>query len=179
MFNWISSLGNLLLWYRSSDRSVRLMTITNPGAGAATVIPGDLIGEACTFSEAGARLFLAFFHTDEQGEGASGCRVLTYQGSSFVSDLAFLPPLTYFPPDPTEPGPGNVTAGLHNLGYRVEYRSGFITRPSPDSGVGTIPSRNTFTPLQFVASGNTYLSWTLTTTWPDGAIGVRAIGSGL
>ncbi len=175
MFNWISSLGNLLLWYRTSDRSVRLMTITNPGAGAATVIPGDLIGEAATFSEAGARLYLAFFHTDEQGEGASGCRVLTYQGSSFVSDLAFLPPITYVPPAPTEPGPGNVTAGLHWLGYRIEYRSGFITRPSPDSGVGTIPSTATFNPISFTASGNTYLSWTLTTAWPTEAIGVRAI----
>lgn len=172
MFNWISSLGNLLLWYRTSDRSVRLLDV-DVAAAASTVIAGDLIGYACKFAEAGARLFLSFFTA--AGLGASGARVLTYQGASFVSDLAFQPPITYVPPSPTEPGAGDVTAGLHLLGYRIEYRSGFITRPSPDSGVGSTPSRDTFTPVQFTAAGSKYMSWTLNTTWPVGAVKVHAI----
>jgi hypothetical protein len=172
MFNWISSLGNLLLWYRTSDRSVRLLNV-DVAATASTVIAGDLIGYACKFAEAGARLFLSFFTA--AGTGASGARVLSYQGAAFVSDLAFQPPITYVPPSPTEPGTGDVTAGLHLLGYLIEYRSGYITRPSPDSGVGNTPSSNTFTPVQVTAAGNKYFSWTLNTTWPVGAVRVHAI----
>lgn len=172
MFNWISSLGNLLLWYRTSDRSVRLLDV-DVAISSSTVIAGDLIGYAATFAEAGARLFLSFFTA--AGLGASGARVLTYQAPNFVSDLAFRPPITYVPPAPTQPGAGTVTAGLHNLGYRIESRSGFVGRLSPDSGVGPFPSDTSFTPVQFTASGSKYLSWTLTTTWPADAINVYAV----
>ncbi len=171
LFNWISSLGNLLLWYRSTDHSVRYIDIESPGS-AATLSPGDLIGAYATFAEAGARLYMSFFSS--AGLGASGARVITFD-SGFKSDLAFAPPITYVPPNPTEPGPGLVTIGLHYLGYLIEYRSGFITRPSPDSGIGPTPNITTFLPISFLASGTSYLSWSLTTTWPTGAVNVYAI----
>jgi hypothetical protein len=170
MSNWISDLGNLLLWYRASDQSVWAIDITNQPLPQVELIAGSLIGIAATFSQAGARLFLSFFTVS--GQGASGARILTYQ-SGFVNDLAFLPPITYVPPPPSEPGPGNSTPGLHLFGYLIEYRSGFITRPSPDSGVGTNPNINTFTPIAYTVGGGTYLSWSLTTTWPVGAIAVH------
>lgn len=172
MFSWVSSLGNLLLWYRTSDRSVRKLDV-DVGSGASTVIAGDLIGYAATFAEAGARLFLSFFTAT--GVGASGARVLTYQAPNFVSDLAFRPPITYVPPAPTEPGPGTVTVGVHNFGYRIGHRSGFIGRVCPDSGVGSTPSLTTFVPIKFTASGGKYLSWSLTTTWPTDAVNVYAV----
>lgn len=172
LFNWISSLGNLLLWYRSTDRSVRGMDI-EIATTEVGVIAGDLVGYGASFVEAGARLFLSFFTTG--GVGASGARVLTFQDPNLVNDLAFRPPLTYVPPAPSEPGAGTVTAGLHNLGYRVEHRSGFIGRLSPDSGVGAVPSLTTFVPVQFTAAGAKRLSWTLTTTWPIDAVNVYAV----
>ncbi len=169
MFNWLSSLGNLLIWFRLSDRSVQYIDVAAPVP--ATLIPGDLSGSAATFAEAGARLYLSFFGA--LGLGASGARVVTYAGG-FVSDLAFLPPIIYTPSDPTEPSGGTVTPGLHYFGYLIEYRSGFITRPSPDSGVG-VPSATTFQPVVFTAAGSKNLSWTLNTTWPTGAINVYPI----
>ncbi len=172
MYNWVSFLGNLLLWYRTTDRSLRKLDIS-VGSGPTTVIAGDLIGYAATFAEAGARLYLSFFSS--AGVGASGCRVLTYQAPNFVSDLAFRPPMTYVPPSPIQPGVGSVTAGIHNLGYRIGHRSGFVGRLCPDSGVGTTPSLTTFVPIQFTAAGNSYLSWTLLTTWPVDAISVYAV----
>lgn len=167
MFNWISSLGNLLLWYRSSDNSVQFIDIDSPIAS--TVITGDLLGYGATFAEAGARLYCSFFTAS--GLGASGCRVVTLQSSVFVNDLAFQPPLTYVPGAPTEPGAGTITGGTHYFAYRVEYRSGFLTRPSPDTGVGS-PSVSTFTPVQFTAAGSKNLSWVLNTAWPEGAVNV-------
>ncbi len=73
MFNWISSLGNLLLWYRSTDNSVQLIDIASPVAQ--TIIAGDLLGYGAIFSDAGARAYAAFFTTEQQG--ASGARVIS------------------------------------------------------------------------------------------------------
>ncbi len=170
LYNWISSLGNNLVFYTTSDNSVHLVDITTPSD--VVVIPGDLLGAAAIFSPAGARLYAAFFSST--GTGASGARVITFQNSAYVNDLCFLPPITYVPPAPTEPGVGTITAGLHYLAYRIEYRSGFITRPSPDSGNGT-PGPSTFQPISFTAAGSKNLSWTLTTTWPPGAVNVYMI----
>ncbi len=170
LFNWLSSLGNLLVFYSTSDNSVHLIDIANPVD--TLVIPGDLLGAAAIFSPAGARLYAAFFSST--GSGASGARVITFQSAAFVNDLCFLPPITYIPPAPTEPGVGTITAGTHYLAYRIEYRSGFITRPSPDSGVGT-PGPSTFQPIAFTAAGSKNLSWTLNTTWPVGAVNVYMI----
>ncbi len=167
MYNWISSLGNLLVWYRTSDNALRLIDISAPSA--ITVIAGDLLGYAATFANAGARLYCAFFLAN--GRGASGARVITFQNAAFVNDLCFSPPLTYVPSAPTEPSTGVVTQGPHLFGYRIEYRNGFLTRPSPDTGVGT-PSVSTFAPVAFTAAGGANLSWTLNTAWPAGAVNV-------
>lgn len=168
LFNWISSLGNLLFWYRTSDNSVQFITISS--ALQSTAITGNLLGVAATFAEAGARLYCAFFTAT--GIGASGARVITEQSSVIVNDLAFNPPITYNPGPPIQPSVGTVTGGVHNLGYRIEYRSGFISRPSPDIGGAGPPSVATFNPVQFTASGGANLAWSLNTTWPVGAVNV-------
>ncbi len=171
MFNWISSLGNLLLWYRSTDNSVQMIDIESPAA--TTIIAGDLLGYGAIFSDAGARAYVAFFGAVSGAQaGASGARVISYQTGGFVSDYCFQPPITYVPSSPTEPTTGTITAGAHNMGYRIEYRSGFFTRPSPDSGIGT-PNSSTFTPVVFTASGGANAAWTLNTAWPVGAVAVH------
>ncbi len=170
IFNWISSLGNLLLWYRTSDNAVRYIDITSPTA--ATIIPGDLLGASAYFTDAGARTYVAFFSAT--GQGASSAQVISFQSAAFVADKCFQPPLTYGPGTTTEPGSGTISAGTHWLGYRIEYRSGFLTRPSPDSGNG-VPGPATFEPVQFDATGGLNMSWALTTTWPVGAINVYMI----
>ncbi len=170
MKNWISQLGNLLVWYRTSDNSVQLINISSPSQ--VEVIAGDLLGYACIFADAGARLYAAFFST--AAVGASAAKVISYQNATFVSDSCFQPPITYVPSAPSEPLTGTITAGAHNLGYCIEYRSGFITRPSPDSGVG-FPSITTFTPVVFTAAGLKNAAWTLNTAWPVGAVKVHVL----
>lgn len=172
MFNWISSLGDLLVYYRSSDNAVRLLDIAAVTPTASTVIAGNLLGHAASYADAGARLYLSFFDSD--GIGASGARVISYQSAAFVSDLCFQPPIIYDPGAPSEPTTGTITQGLHYLGYRIEYRSGFVTRPSPDSGIGT-PSVSTFLPVPFTAAGGANAAWTLNTVWPVGAVRVHVI----
>lgn len=173
MYNWVSDVGNFLFWYRSSDNSVQYIDLAALPSPQVQIINGNLVGTAATFTPAGARLILSFFNS--AGSGASGAQVLTSEGGTFVHDLAFQPPITYNPPAPTQTLGGVVTAGMHYFGYLIVYRSGFITRPSPDSGVGTSPSVNSFNPVSMIASGGTYLTWNLTTTWPIGAIAVIPI----
>ncbi len=171
LFNWISSLGNLLFWYRTSDNSIQFINITSPIQS--TAIAGNLLGVGATFAEAGARLYCSFFTAT--GLGASGARVITEQSAVIVNDLAFSPPITYNPGPPIEPTTGTITPGVHNLGYQIEFRSGFVGRPSPDIGGAGPPSISTFNPVQFTASGGANLAWSLSTTWPVGAVNVYMI----
>lgn len=172
MYNWVSDIGNFLFWYRISDHSIQYIDVVNQPSAQVSAIPIDLQGIAANFTPAGARLIISVFKPD--GSAATGARILTYQSGSFVYDRAFRPPITYVPPAPVETAGGNVTAGLHYFGYLIVYRTGFITRPSPDTGVG-FPSVNTFIPVIAITSGGTYLTWTLTTIWPVGAIAVIPI----
>ncbi len=159
IYNWISSLGNYLVRFRSSDRKVRIDNITTPAAGS-TLINVDLVGYAATHANAGARLYTACFNSS--GRGAISGYVSSFQSAAFVSDPVFQGPITYTPSAPTEPSAGVVTAGAHRYGYRIEYRGGLTTRPSPDSGVGT-PSTTTrlSRPTPSQTSLRTQVNWLL------------------
>lgn len=252
MFNWISSLGNYLTYFRTSDNTWRIRNIA--GGSLATIQTIGGTAYAMSYANSGARLYAAFFTS--QGIGSTYGRVLSYQvqwtiaGStltnitvaanvatattanahhlavgelvfvsgasvdldlnatylvtgtptattftfatvnvangvyneatlviaSFVKDNLFQGPMSYTPSAPTEPGAGVITVGSHRLGYMIEFRSGFTTRPSPDSGA-TPPNISSFTPVVFTASGSKNLSWTLNTTWRTGAIKVHVIMS--
>lgn len=175
---WNSQLGNNLVWVRT-DGTLRIMPIggspLTPVTPSGPTLPGSA---AAIFADAGARLYYAPF----SASGSAGAaQVITYQSGSFVTDSAFGPPLTYTPSAPTEPGVGVVTIGAHRLGYVIEYRSGFFSRMSPDSGaVGPgVPgfTQNSlgpepFRPVSVTAAGLKNLSWALTTTWPAGAVNV-------
>lgn len=172
MYNWISSLGNKLITFRTGDRKVYLNDITTPAA-ATTLINVDLVGYATTHAPAGARLYTAAFLTT--GRGAISGYVSSFQSAAFVSDTLFPGPLTYTPSAPTEPGAGFITAGVHRIGYRIEYRSGFVGRPCPDTGTGSPPNVQSFVPIEKTAAGSKNLSITLNTTWPAGAVAVWII----
>lgn len=165
---WHSSLGNNLVWVRT-DGTLRIMPIDGnpltPITPPGPTLPGS---SAVSFADAGARLYYAPFSSSGS---AGAAQVLSYQAGGFVTDSVFGGPLTYTPSAPTEPGAGLVTAGVHRLGYVIEYRSGFFTRMSPDSGA-TPPSITSFQPVSKTAAGSKNLSWALTTTWPTAAIAV-------
>lgn len=169
-YNWNSALGNFWVRFRSSDNSIRAQNITT--LTDHVLVAGNLGGHAAIQAEAGARLYHALFTTAGRGTGAG--YVTSFQSAVFVSDTLFKPPITYVPPDPLEVGVGVVTRGDHRFGYIIEYRSGFLTRPSPDSGVGS-PSVVTFNPVLKTTSGGMALSWNLNTTWPVGAVKVHVI----
>ncbi len=172
LYNWISNLGGNLVWYGTSGGTIRLAPLSSPTAQ--TVVAGNLGGLAATFANAGARLYVAVFLST--GLGATSGRVVSFQSAAYVSDKILQGPIAYVPSAPTEPAAGFITVGLHRLAYRIEYRSGFITRPSPDTSTGgAIPTTNTFAPLSFTAAGSKNLSWTLNTAWPTGAVKVHVL----
>lgn len=170
LFNWLSSLGNYLVWFRPGV-GVRALRIGSAPSAPLTIAPFGA-GVGASFATSGPRLYAAFF--DAQARSASQGVVISFQGGNFVADKLFAPPMTYTPPAPTETDVGLITAGQHRLGYVVEHRSGFIGRPSPDSGAGS-PSASTFQPVVVTASGGKNLSWTLDTVWPPSAVRVHVV----
>jgi len=171
-YNWNSGLGNFWVRFRSSDNSIRAQNIAS--LADSVLVAGNLGGHGAIFAEAGARLYAALFTTASRGTGAG--RVVSFQSAAFVSDTLFQPPITYTPAAPSEPGAGVITKGTKRLGFIIEYRGGFFTRPSPDSGSGT-PSFSTFQPVLKTAAGSLNFEWVLNTAWPTGAVKVHVIMS--
>lgn len=170
LYNWISSLGNNLVWFKAGT-GVRRIDIGAAVPSASTIV-ATASGNGATFASSGPRLYTSIFNTS--GAAATSGYVTSYQSAAFVSDKLFPPPMTYTPAAPTEPGAGVITPGSHRLGYIVEYRHGFIGRPSPDTGAGT-PGPTTFTPVTKTAAGAKNFSWVLNTTWPADAVKVHVI----
>jgi hypothetical protein len=175
LFNWISGLGNYLVWF-SAGLGVRACKLTDDPPIAATIGAIATAGvEGASFAQSGPRLYVAPFGTAGAAVGA-GC-VVGYRSAAFFSDTMFAPPIAYTPAAPTEPSAGYITVGSHRIGYIIEHRSGYIGRPSPDVGTGT-PAVQTFTPVTFVAAGSKNLSIVLNpTTWPTSAAKVHIIMS--
>lgn len=171
MRNWISNLGNYLVWLLAGT-GIRIIDVTaNPPAKSTVVSTASGVG--ASFADAGARYYVALFGTN--GKGATEGRVISYQSSSFVGDKLFPPPLTYSPGAPSEPGAGSVTAGLHRLAYCVEYRSGALLRLSPDSGAAP-PDIDSFAPVEFTSAGSKNLQWVINPTspaWPADVVKVH------
>lgn len=168
MTNWQSGLGNYVAHF-TPGTGVRLWNVASPTP--ATVV-STASGVAFTAANAGARLYLAIFGSNQRGAVAG--QVVGYAASAFYGDALFAPPITYTPSAPTEPGAGRITAGLHKLGYIIEFRSGYTGRPSPNaSGAGEIQN---FQPVDFTAAGSANATWTLNpTAWPTGAVKVHVI----
>lgn len=171
LYNWISSLGNHLVWLLPTNGVRGIKTTDNPPVistyGALTA--ATAVG--ASFAPSGPRLYVAAFNST--GAAVDHGKVLSYQSSAFKCDNLFAPPMTYTPSAPSEPGSGFITAGAHRIGYIVEHRSGYFGRPSPDSGTGT-PSTATFQPVSKTAAGSKNFSITLNpTAWPDSAAKVH------
>ena len=175
LFPWVSSLGPYLVWFKPGTgvRAIKLDATTPTVATIGSITTAAVTG--CSFANAGPRLYVAPFNSSGAAVGAG--YVITYKSGVFSCDALFAPPIVYVPSAPTEPGAGYCTAGLHRIGYVIEHRSGYIGRPSPDSGVGT-PSTTTFTPVNFTSAGSKNLSLVLNpTTWPTTAAKVHIVMS--
>ena len=174
MFKWISELGALLV-LRSQLTGVQVID-----TGAAVIAPvvvdstHTFAGNAITasFAQSGTRVTYVLWsypnliNNAPSFSGSHPGVILKTAAGTFVADKICSPPMAYVPSAPTEPGAGVITAGPHNIGYRILDRAGYFGRPSPDSGVGT-PTPQTFVPVQVTASGGKNLSITLDPpSWP-------------
>ena len=170
MYNWISGLGNYLVWFNAGT-GIRYIDIA-AASPSATTLHSTANGAGASFTNAGSRLY-ATIHTTAQAGQEQGV-VIGYASSAFFADRLFAPPITYTPSAPSEASTGEITEGEHLLGYVIEHRGGFIGRPSPDSGSGT-PGLSTFVPVSKTAAGSKNFAFTLNTTWPTSAVKVHVI----
>lgn len=163
--------GNTLVWFRSSDLTIRRGLISSLSNNA---LSGALTGAySAIFAPAATRMYASAFTTANRGV-SGGNRVFSYQSAAFTNDSAFLGPVTFGGSGITETAAGEITAGTHNFGFAIEYRTGFRTRLSPDnSGSGDV-KLTTFVPYQFTATGGQNIRWIITpTTWPAAAVKVH------
>lgn len=167
LHNWVSSLGSNLYWWEAGT-GLKTIDIAAVSPSSSTLV-STASGVGAKFANAGTRMYLTIY--DSSQSGAATGRVISYQSAAYQSDVLFPGPITYAPSAPSEPSTGVITAGLHNFGYVIEYRSGFKGRLCPDSGA-TAVGFSSFVPVSMTAAGLKNLAWTLNTTWPTGAVKV-------
>jgi hypothetical protein len=182
MYNWLSELGNYLIWPSSNLTLDGVSVKANPPTLFTFGTP-VASGNVASFATQGARLYAAFAQWNGSTLSPTGpAMVISYVSPSFVGDTIIPGPATttQIPSTaPTEPSGGIVTAGLHNLGIRMLHRSGFLGRPGPDTSTTTNPTPLTFTPTVFNSSGSKNLVWAFTpgANWPVDVVQVQVVMS--
>lgn len=161
MHNWLFGAGNYLIYWRT-DGAYYTNIINTP---TSTTSLFSASGQAGTAVSAGPRTIITSFASDQTSVIPG--RIAGFQTGVYC-DTLFAPPKTYAG-SWSNVGSGLVTPGKHYLGYLLEYRSGFITRPCPDSGVFD-PTSRTFTPSSITATGGAVLNFSFDTTGWDPSI---------
>lgn len=166
MKNWISSLGNWLVWFNAVNGKVRGCNLTSPTSVSDLVATNMGQGYHPSWATDGSRLYVCT--SSSAGVAGSHGRVISWQSAAWVSDTIAAPPMTYSGGTTSEPASGVVTAGVHKWGYRIEYRGGFFGKLCPVNA-----STEVFEPASFTATGSKNVRFTLNTLWPTGAIRVH------
>jgi hypothetical protein len=145
MLNWLPLYNganqNWLVYY-ATGTGIRFIDLQDIGAGATTLISQGT-AQAAAMLGIGSRLYCGFRNLD--GVGIAGGQV--YDRASGAADPMFAAPIQAGFATSTEPGSGNVTAGVHRIGYLLQSRSGFTTAWCP------VTPANAFSPFSFTASG--------------------------
>lgn len=161
--NWIkpgdsvSVAGNYLIYFNPTSAKARLIwNLTTPAGNNADLYLATG-GYSLSVAQLGNRAYLAAFNSSQQG--ATECRVVSILGGVIQVDKCFLGPLTTKPVI-AEGGVGNVTAGLHRIGYMIQTRNGFRGKISPSIG-GLFDTTSVIT-----STGDKTITFDLTATWP-------------
>ena len=161
MFNWISTpgeisaAGNWLLYVNPTTTTAKAYwTLGSPSGSEPYTLFTQASMVAASWASGGTRVYAAPLKSD--GSSAGQCRVISTWGAAINVDTAFLGSVSASPAV-TEPSAGNVTAGLHRLGFIILTRSGHF---------GIISSEHEFTAA---GSKNIQIVYTPTTTWPTEA----------
>ncbi len=128
---------------------------------------GSPVGAA--FVPAGPRLYIATFDINGLGtdEGHVSSNFSAFTG--LYTEVLFAPPIQAVPAVADLGVAGNVTAGLHRVGYLITTYNGFTTSPSP------IDSNGNFAYATWTAAGAQQAIFTLTATFPSYAQGIQVI----
>lgn len=186
IYNWIapfsqisSSYADSALVYVSISGSagsynisiqVRNLNITiNHGVLTGQTLVGSVQGGGASIVGVGMRLYVVPFDRSQQGI-STGIIFSVFNNAGAVDSTGgwyntFSGPSSYTPAT-SEPAAGFVTAGVHRIGYLIEYSSGFTTRVSPDSGATF--GNPVFAPISVTASGAKNLRVSFALNWNTG-----------
>lgn len=167
MFNWvttpgtISTSGNWLFYINPTTAYAKAYwNIASPSGSEPYSLFNQTNMVAASWASGGTRVYAAPLKSD--GTSAGQCRVISTYGAAINVDKAFIGPVTATPVV-TEPSTGDVTAGLHRLGFIVLTRTGHF---------GSISSQHEFTAA---GSKNIQIVYTPSGAWPTEAAAVYPV----
>jgi hypothetical protein len=168
MVNWIFQYGtpstphNFLAWF-APGVGVQIADLSaNPPT--ATTIIADTTSASAFIMPFGSRLYVAFL--DSNGGGTAPGQVYGY---GLGADPLFAATLTTVPVV-TEVGSGDTTPGAKLIGFLIQTRNGYITRPAPAPG-------DQFTPVAHTSASGIIVVTIPAITWPAYALNVVPIMS--
>lgn len=162
LFNWIKNpdaavpFGSAAAYFSKTAHAAKLCVNLQSGLTYPLFSDSNAIG--ASFASGGPRLYAAAF--DVNGIGTTQARVTGTDVAAIYIDKAFMGPLTV-KPTLSNTGTGNVTAGLHRVGYILTSRNGFTGKISPVTGSGVFDITSTIT-----ATGGKQITFSLTATFP-------------
>jgi len=157
LFNWVktpdavSLAGNYLFFVNAAGVAKVYFNLASPGGTEPYTLFTQSGMVSASIVSGGNRVYIAC--QNSSGRGAGQCRIVNINGSAIEVDRAFLGKVAATI-TPSELPSGDVTAGLHRLGFIAETRTGYQ---------GTISGI-----IDFTAAGDTQLVFSIapTTTWP-------------
>ena len=167
IYHWVTQDFSVLVYFEAGNHC-KLRVLSSNVSG---LTPGKTY---LLFSQEAAGISMAEFGKralfsgyNSSGAGTGQVKILDFTSSAFAYN-AFPAPMSA-PAVVTEPGaPGNITAGVHKIGYVLVTMSGGETRPCPEVF-------GTFMPTEFAASGGKTLNVSVTANWPQNAYALRGI----
>jgi len=175
LINWIkipdatSTAGNYLFVYNVTDGKVQYVpNLLSPTLNDVYTISA----EGISGSSYGQQFFLTAYTTGAIGAGQA--RIFgVYPTLGVAIDKAFLGPLTTAPVLTNSGAAGQVTAGLHRVGYMITTRNGFTGPISPVISGGGFDVDSNIT-----APGAEYINFTINpATWPTEAATIQMVMS--
>lgn len=178
-----SEADNVLVVINSASANAASITGYNLATGNFNVSVGvGTTGTPAAASVVGAGMRLYVVLVSSKQKALSPGFVITLAGSAGnvvqIGDTTIFDGPVNYAPTVSEPGAGSVTAGIHRLGYLVEYTSGFTTRVSPDNSSTTAPTITTFVPISQTAAGSKNLRLSFANNWNSthgGSTGMVAV----
>jgi hypothetical protein len=162
LFSFTGILNNTIVYYCPT---VGIRGWQQSGAGFTSVLIPVTGAQGSSMAVSGERLYASFYESN----GKIGSGIGYVYGWDIGDDPLFAAPISNTIAA-SETASGEVTAGVHSIGYFFTTRNGYTGALCPGT-VGGAAATETFTPIQFTSSGGKNLQLTISGALPSYLVG--------